>query len=545
MNVRERLSAQERADYDKLTTQEGKRLFLQAYFKRDLAAFIFLWGYRDLGAFHGPEIAELAKFRYLTDYPVRKLYLWSRGFFKTSVIQEGHNGWLIVNNPNIRIMLSSYSLEVAKKPLAAIRNQFMFNNEFRYFFKEFCPNPNKDGKIEFGTSENFTVPNRSRNFKEPTIMAAGIGTNVTGLHFDVITPDDLVNRDSVTNDTQIQASKNYFSLLNPLFDNPTIPRFKMTGTIYHFNDLHSDLRKNPKWQVSIIPVHNEDYVFQFPERIGKEAFEKEILSDPQMNPYDIQSQYLLNPIDPAQRKFEETWVRYYGPGEKQELPEGLAEYVLGDPASTKKATSDYTVIERWGIDADMNIYLIDAYRDRLSSNERVDLYLGVAKQCKALRGAKYEVIGGRHGDLENIRLKFLEARLPITPQETKATVASKRDRIEQRLVGRFHAGKVFLPRKMPKVYKHDGKAYDFIQEYLLELRQFPFSEHDDILDCHSQLFDGAYITKGAKADKPDLKEDAFEWWRQQAINANRRNKSRYVFGSRNKRFGIPATISFR
>ena len=124
---------------------------------RDLAAFVFLWGYRDLGMFHQPEIAELAKFRYLTDHPTRKLYLWSRGFFKTSVIIEAHNGWLIVNNPNIRILLPSYSLDVAKKPLAAIRNQFMFNNEFRYFFREFCPNPNKDGKIEFGTSENFVA----------------------------------------------------------------------------------------------------------------------------------------------------------------------------------------------------------------------------------------------------------------------------------------------------------------------------------------------------------------------------------------------------
>ena len=540
MNIYERLTLKEKEDYSKLTTQEGRRLFLQMYFMRDLASFIYLWGYRDLGAFHTKEIEELAKFRYLTNYSVRKLYLWSRGFFKTSVIQEGHTGWLIVNNPNIRILLSSYSLEVAKKPLAAIRNQFMFNNEFRYFFREFCPKPNKDGKIEFGTTENITIPNRTKNYKEPTLMAAGIGTNVTGLHFDVITPDDLVNRDSVSNETQIQASKNYFSLLGPLFDNPTIPRFKMTGTIYHFNDLHSELRKNNKWDVSIIPVHDENYVFKFPERIGKEAFENEILKDPQMNPYDIQSQYLLNPIDPAQRKFEETWIKYY-----DALPEGLAEYVYADPASTVKKSSDYTVIERWGFDFNMNMYLIDAYRDRLRSNERVELYVGVAKQCKNLKGAKYEVTGGRHGDLENIRQEFIKARLPIAPKETKATVASKRDRIEQRLVGRFHAGKVFLPRKMLKVYKHDGKDYDFIQEYLLELRQFPFSEHDDILDCHSQAFDGEYVEKGAKALKPNPKEDEFEWWRQQAINAKKRNTSHYVFGSRNKRFGIPATKSFR
>ena len=63
--------------------------------------------------------------------------------------------------------------------------------------------------------------------------------------------------------------------VGPLFDNPTIPRFKMTGTIYHFNELHSDLRKNPKWRVSVIPVHDEGYNFIFPERISKKAFEDE------------------------------------------------------------------------------------------------------------------------------------------------------------------------------------------------------------------------------------------------------------------------------
>ena len=191
------------------------------------------------------------------------------------------------------------------------------------------------------------------------------------------------------------------------------------------------------------------------------------------------------------------------------------------------------------------MYLIDAYRDKLESMDRVNLYVNMAKQSKNLKGAKYEVIGGRHGDLENIRGEFIKARLPLAPSETKATVVSKRDRIEQRLVGQFHAGKIFLPRKLPKVYKFNGKDYDFVQEYLLELRQFPFSEHDDILDCHSQAFDGEYIQKGGKAPVAKAEDDEFEWWRQQAINFRRTNRSRFVFGSRGKCYGIPAQKSYR
>jgi hypothetical protein len=153
------------------------------------------------------------------------------------------------------------------------------------------------------------------------------------------------------------------------------------------------------------------------------------------------------------------------------------------------------------------------------------------------------VIGGRHGDLENIRLKFISEKLPIEAHETKATTASKIDRVEQRLVGQFHAGKVYLPRKLPRVYRHDGKSYDFVQEYLLEYRQFPFSEHDDILDCHSQLFDGSYLEKGTKKIEAS-KDDEFEWWRNQAINAKKPNRKRYIFGS-HKYHSIPFTEAFK
>ena len=534
LNIFELFNEREQRDYNALQSNEARRLFQQAFFKRNFYAFIYLLGYRDIGEFHKKQIELLGQERSLESHQVRRLWLWSRGFFKTSLITEAHSLWLIVNNPDIRILVVSFSLEVAKKPFAAIRNQFMLNNDFRYFFKEFCPKPNKDGKIEFGTSEYLTVPNRAKGLKEPTIMCAGVGTNITGLHFDWMKIDDLVNRDSVSNDTQIQSSKDYYSLLRPIFDNPTLPREDVIGTIYHFNDLHSNLSKNVEFQQSLIPVEVNG-IFTFPERIDKEGFEN-ICRDPSMNPHDIQSQYYLNPIDPAKKKFNDDWIQYY-----DILPEGLSEYLLGDPASTKKKISDYSVFERWGFDAELNCYLIDGIRDKMLSNERVDAYVAMAKQCRNLKGAKYEVLGGRHGDLENIRIKFLEQRLHISPTETKATTSSKQDRIEQRLTGQFHAGKVFLPRSLKKTYRWNGKPYDFVQEYILEYRQYPFPEHDDILDCHSQLFDGSFIMKGTNKPIKSGGDDKFEWWRQQAISArNPKPMTRYIFGKKADKFiGIP------
>ena len=538
MDINNLLTEEEASDYCKLTTPEAKRIFLREFFKRSFPAFVYLLGYRDTGEFHKDQLATISQFRELESQPIRRLWLWSRGFFKTSLITEAHTLWLIVNNPNIRILIVSYSLEVAKKPLTAIRNQFTGNPDFRYFFREFCPVANKDGKIEFGTSENFTLPNRTKNLKEPTVMCAGVGTNITGLHFDVQKIDDLVNRESVSNDTQIQTSKDYFSLLGPIFDNPTCPRQDVIGTIYHFNDLHSELLKNDKFTSSIIPVHDKDYNFIFPERISRDKFETEILGDPNNNPYDVQSQYLLNPINPADAKFKEEWWQTY-----DTLPNGLSEYLLCDPASTVKKKSDYTVIELWGVDSDFNIYLLDGIRDKLRSDQRVELYVKMSKEAKLLRGAKYEVLGGRHGDLETIHSRFLQEKLPVTPHETKSTNASKQDRIEQRLVGQFHAKKIYFPKTLSHRSDFDGKVYDFVSQYKLEFLQFPFSEHDDILDCHSQLFDGEFIQKG-ETSKTVKSVDMFDWWKNKAIQAYHPRRKRFVFGQRS-RVEIPATISWR
>ena len=518
---------------------EAKRLFLQEFFKKDFGAFVYMLGYRDCGKFHKEQLKKIGKVRFLGDNSVRRLWLWSRGFFKTSLLTEAHTLWLIVNNPDIRVLVVSYTISVAMKPLGAIRNHFTSNAEFRFFFKEFCPVANKDGKIEFGTTEAFTIPNRVKAYKEPTVMCAGVGTNITGLHFDYMKIDDLVNKDAVTNDMQIQTSKDYYSLLRPIFDKLECPREDVIGTIYHFNDLHSCLRKNAEFEQSFIPVANDDGSFNFPERLSREGFNKVCL-DPSMNPYDVQSQYFLNPIDPSQRKFKDEWIKYY-----ETLPEGLSEYLLCDPASSVKKKSDYTVMELWGVDKEFNFYLLDGLRDKLLAMDRVEAYVGMAKRANRLKGAKYEVLGGRHGDLENIRVRFVKEMFHVEPHETTATTISKQDRIEQRLTGQFNAGKIFLPKKMPRVSKNDGKSYDFVEEYILELKQFPFSEHDDILDCHSQMFDGEYILKGTGRREEKKKEDEFDWFRTMAIKSRVHRNSPFVFGNKNKFWSIPARASFR
>lgn len=504
INLLTKFDEREKETWAKLHSTEGKRQFLQQYFKYHFDDFVYLLGYRDLGKFHVEQIKALSQVRKINDDPVRRLWLWSRGFFKTSLITEAHSAWLIVNNPDIRILLSSNTISVAEDMLRNIKSHFISNADFRVFFKEFCPQPNSVGKIEFGTAQEFTIPNRKKVKKEPTMMVAGIGTNLTGLHFDYMKLDDLVTKDSVTNETQLQQSKDYYASLRHLFDKAAVPREDVVGTIYHFNDLYcATLRKSKLFVESFVPAKVGDEAI-FPERLPLNKL-TELVNDPSVGPYQFQTQYMLNPINPADAKFKDEWIKTY-----EKIPEGLAEYVCVDPASTTNKKSDYTVIERWGIDSNGNSYLLDGIRDKLTAFQRIDALFTIVSKCKNLKWVKYEVIGGRHGDLEEIERRQVAAlqkaavggppHRRFTVKETKSSSISKIDRIEQRLVGQYHAGKVLWPETLYYISKYDGKVHNFIAEMKLEYLQFPFTEHDDILDCQAQMFDEPWI-KGKKTEE--------------------------------------------
>jgi len=489
--VEDFLNDEELSSYKQLKGNDARRIFIQEAGKKHFDLFVYILGYRDTGMFHVKQMENISEIRTLGDYSSRRLWLWARSHFKSSLITEAHSAYLIVNNPNIRILLTSYTISVAEKLLKNIKGHFISNADFRYFYREFCPQENTVGKIEFGTTEYFTTPARYVTKKEPTMMVAGVGTNLTGLHFDYQKIDDLVTRDSVTNETQIQTSKDYYASLRQLFDNPSYPKEDVIGTIYHFNDLYCDLRKSRRMVESYVPAVIEGSP-AFPERFTIDSL-NQIMVD--VGPYEYATQYMLNPVNPADAKFRQEWVTKY-----DYVPDGLAEYIVCDPASTQKKKSDYTVMERWGVDNDGKHYLLEGIRDKLTSFQRVDRLFNMVKNARRLVWVKYEVLGGRHGDLEAIRKRQIETQIFFQINETKSTTGSKVDRIEQRLVAPYHAGIILYPHTFPYQSLYDGKVHDFVQEITLELLQFPFAEHDDCIDCQAQMFeDPKMIVKGDKA----------------------------------------------
>lgn len=197
-------------------------------------------------------------------------------------------------------------------------------------------------------------------------------------------------------------------------------------------------------------------------------------------------QMLQDPKQDAVMGFKREWLRFWRPAGW----EGMNRYVICDPASEKKKTSDYTVFAVLGLAADRNYYLIDMIRDRLNLTERARTLFYLHQKYRPLMTG-YEKYG-LQSDIEhfNYVMEQNAYRFPII--ELGGSMP-KNDRI-RRLVPIFESGRLYIP---------DHIAYTDYEGHYLNLSKiftedeyepFPVSAHDDMLDALSRVMDPELTT---------------------------------------------------
>jgi hypothetical protein len=116
----------------------------------------------------------------------KRMILWPRGVFKTTAAAVAAIQ-LIINYPDIRILIMEGSVQLAKRQLARIKKVFEQHAKFRYFYPEFC------SETKLGDQEEFSVPCQSaeRPFAEPTVAISTAQSVKAGSHFDCGSPPGL------------------------------------------------------------------------------------------------------------------------------------------------------------------------------------------------------------------------------------------------------------------------------------------------------------------------------------------------------------------
>jgi phage terminase large subunit-like protein len=258
------------------------------------------------------------------------------------------------------------------------------------------------------------------------------------------------------------------------------PRIRIIGTRYHAADTYSDILEKGTAEARLHPATEDGTPEGEPVFFTRKALDDKRRD---MGPYIFACQMLQNPLADKAQGFASEWFKKTS----TEKPDsyGMNVYILVDPASAKKKTSDYTSMWVVGLNSDNAYYVLDGVHDRLNLAERGRALFDLHRMWQPV-SVGYEQYG-MQADIEHMHYLMEQENYRFHITELGGQMP-KSDRI-RRLVPIFEQGRMWFPLRLLKV-RVDKTPYDLTDEfYRMEYIPFPVSRSDDMLDCLSRIAD--------------------------------------------------------
>lgn len=424
------------------------------------------------------------------------LDLWARDHYKSTIITFALTIQDILKDPEVTVGIFSHTRPIAKAFLEQIKREFEGNDALKELFPEILYANPKTESTKWSLDGGIVVK-RQTNPKEATVEAWGlVDGQPTSRHFSHQIYDDVVTLESVSTPEQIKKTTTAFEMSMNLGSGERTKR-RGIGTRYHLNDSYAEIMRRG----TLAPrIHKATHNGKPPPE-GRAVFlSDELLMQKRRDqgPYTFGTQQLQDPVADKAMSFKEEWLKYY---ETLGPTAGWNKYLLVDPASSKKANSDYTVMVVIGLAPDQNYYLIDAVRDRLNLTQRASKLFELHRthQPKAVGYEKY----GMQADIEHIQYVQEQKNYRFNISELGGSTP-KEDRIK-RLIPVFEQKRFYLPKRLTFV-DYENETRDFVKLFLdNEYLAFPVCTHDDMLDCVARIVDPGL---GAEFPKPKPKPQA-------------------------------------
>lgn len=320
-----------------------------------------------------------------TEGSANKLIMFPRAHLKSHMVATW-SAWIITKHPEVTMLYVSATSTLAETQLYAIKN-ILDSSVYQRYFPEYV-HP-QEGKRERWRNDAISVDHEKRKkegIRDATITTAGLTTNTTGWHADIILADDLVvPENAYTEDGReavMKKSSQFTSIRNA-------GGFTLAcGTRYHPNDIYAVWKsqeyelfdedgivigKEKVWDVREYAVE-VDGVFIWPRTIrpsdGKAfGFNQQVLSRIRAEYSDttqFYAQYYNNPNDPGSNRINRDCFQYYDRkflnqrnGYWYFKDRRLNVYASIDFAYSLSKSSDNSAIVVIGIDSDSNIYILD------------------------------------------------------------------------------------------------------------------------------------------------------------------------------------------
>lgn len=434
------------------------------------------------------------------------LVLAPRGFGKSTICTVTFAIFLILLDPDIRILITSSTADKAESFLREAKEHFEHNERLAAIFgSQHDPAAWRNCEIR--------VVDRKRFAKELTLSAHGWSGAVVSKHYDVHLCDDLVNEDNARTKGQREKLKDwYYMSLDPTLE-PEGFRMKI-GTRYHPDDLYGhfldqiagkfddgeprgtgEAPKARKMACLILKAIQDDG-----KSLWEEKFPLELLLEKKRNMGSVRfgAQFQNETQLMKGKIFKGHWLHYYLRSAIDVRPMKIFQGV--DLAVSKDDSADYFAHVTKAYDILSNkAYTLDLVKGRYSFRQQMMIILWKAgkthDEIKALLGIPDLALEqlmelfrgqGRYARRQwrrvlriGIESTAYQTVLPDTLIELVADVpflrvnqtVDKETRM-QIYSARFENGMEYLP--------DDNACDSLVDEMLL----FPEAEHDDCLDAH-------------------------------------------------------------
>jgi predicted phage terminase large subunit-like protein len=392
-----------------------------------------------------------------------------RRHLKSITAAVAYVAWLLGHDPTLKIMVASYSQDLARQHSGLTRT--IMESEW---YKELFPRT----RISDRGNRALELETTAGGVRK----AVSVGGSVTGFGADIIIIDDCLKADEARSQAVRDELKSWF-------DNTLMTRLndKASGTIIsicqrlHEDDLPAYLLEKGYDHLNLPAIAEREETIELgdgrvhhrvvgdlldPDRESHKVLEQ-LRRD--IGPVAFSAQYQQDPVAPEGNLIRMEWLgTYHDTPERHEFLKVVQSW---DTASSAQPSSDYSVCTTWGFMRDTSKwYLLDVFRERLDYPDLKRAVIGKRAYWKADRVLIEDASTGR-SLFQELRTKgpFLPVLVPVH--------AGKEERFAGCL-GEVEAGHLLLPADAP-----------WLDAFRSELRAFPFSRHDDQVDSFTQFIE--------------------------------------------------------
>lgn len=413
---------------------------------------------------------------------------------KSVQVAQIYPSWLLGRMPHHQLIGASYASKLAKRNVVHARK--IITSEI---YQSIFP----DTKLATEAAEHFTTTQNGQ------YMGAGVTGSITGFGADTLLIDDPLNPIEAASDTMRESTiEGIRSTLFSRYNDERTAKTIMIMQRVHDNDPTGNLMQDDGWTLLKLPAEAKEHtVYQirgqkWVREAGQLLFEarlsKAVLTQKKqdLGTYNYAGQYDQSPVPLGGGEFKNGWMQYYQQGSIK--PKTMNVCVIVDQAGgeelnkKKKKLSDWTVIIVIGLAPDNNYYILDMVRDKLNPTERIDNIFMMVRKWNDLCGKPPRVGCEQIGlmtDAHYLREKQKTDayHFPVIPLGAGARI-SKEERI-RKLIPSMEGRRWYGPPTLNYV-DGEGKKWDLMKELVdVELKTFPKSKYDDIIDAASRTLD--------------------------------------------------------